>query len=112
MSGSLLFQPEAYQLHAAAEIQLDSVLSVINERGPKSLQVIGHTDNRGEASYNQKLSQKRAKSVFDLLETKINDPTITLSWEGKGEEIPIIAKTNASNRKLNRRGELILTFDE
>lgn len=48
----------------------------------KSIEIVGHTDGKGDASYNQKLSENRAKSVLEYLKT--------LSWYKKLEVEPTI----------------------
>jgi outer membrane protein OmpA-like peptidoglycan-associated protein len=49
--------------------------------------VIGHTDERGKASYNKKLSERRAKSIHQYL---LNESQITnIESYGKGEKDPL-----------------------
>jgi len=49
----------------------------------RKVTVIGHTDAQGEASYNQKLSERRAKSIHQYL---LNESQITnIESYGKGE---------------------------
>jgi len=65
--------------------------------------VAGFTDDRGSYEYNLKLSQKRAKSVAQLLATNKFPAT-----KGCSEEAPIAPNDSASNRALNRRVEVYL----
>ena len=78
------------------------------------IQIAGHTDTRGDATDNMKLSDARAKSVMDYLIANGIEAT-RLSSKGYGETKPIysdeeIAKqtTDAAKEKLhqeNRRTE-------
>lgn len=70
--------------------------------------IIGYTDSRGKASYNQKLSEKRAQSVVDSLIAKgVNSQQ--LSSLGEGESNPIADNKTAEGRSKNRRIEAELT---
>ncbi len=68
----------------------------------------GHTDSVGSASYNQKLSEVRAKAVYDyLVEAGEIDPG-RLGVKGWGEEKPIASNRTVRGRDLNRRVEIIV----
>ncbi len=73
----------------------------------------GHTDSKGTEEYNQKLSDRRARVVFDYLPARGVDPA-HLSSIGHGEMKPIAlneidGKDNPGGRQLNRRVMLIRT---
>lgn len=64
------------------------------------LHIVGHTSSEGNAQYNQKLSEDRAKSAMDyLIERGISADR--LSSEGKGSSEPI----DPDNLEVNRRTE-------
>ena len=66
------------------------------------IEIQGHTDNVGADSYNMKLSQGRAKSVYDLLKNMgITDKQ--MSYKGYGETKPITENRTEKGRALNRR---------
>jgi outer membrane protein OmpA-like peptidoglycan-associated protein len=70
-----------------------------------TLTVVGHTDNVGSNDYNQKLSERRAHSVAQYLETKrVNG--MRLALKGSGETQPIASNGNESGRQANRRVEI------
>ena len=69
--------------------------------------VAGFTDSSGSNSYNQKLSEDRAKSVADLLLNKKVNPA-RLDVVGFGEQHPIASNKNNQGRSLNRRVEITL----
>ncbi|WP_462324092.1 OmpA family protein [Desulfoplanes sp.] len=71
--------------------------------------VEGHTDSQGAASYNKKLSQKRAQSVVDYLTKKFGvDPSMITS-QGYGEETPIADNATPEGRQKNRRVLVVIS---
>ena len=69
------------------------------------IELIGHTDDVGEAQYNLTLSQNRANVVKEKLHEKgIASSRIIAS--GKGETEPIANNDTDENRALNRRVEM------
>jgi len=68
------------------------------------INIQGHTDDRGSAQYNQKLSEKRAFAVYKYLMSK-GVPSDQMSYIGYGEERPIEDNSTAEGRSVNRRVE-------
>ncbi|WP_281995406.1 OmpA family protein [Ruegeria faecimaris] len=75
-------------------------------RYPNSaVQVIGHTDSDGEASYNQALSERRARSVADVLQANgVNGARI--STIGLGENRPAASNLTPEGKARNRRVDI------
>jgi len=71
--------------------------------------IVGHTDSKGSAQYNQKLSLKRAAVVKELI-VKDGVQASRLSYEGRGESEPLFENINPFNRHKNRRTEVELTL--
>ena len=71
-------------------------------RCEKNIQVAGHTDSRGAATMNMKLSQDRARAVRDYLRNQGVGRSV-ISSRGYGETRPIANNNNAAGRRLNRR---------
>jgi len=69
--------------------------------------VAGHTDSKGPAEYNQKLSAKRAKAVVDYLISHHEIPPHRLGIRAYGEGKPIASNDSEEGRSLNRRVEFI-----
>ena len=86
---------------------LERILLFLNENPAVSLQIIAHTDNEGDNSYNQILSEKRAKSVCQFLESKGIDKKRLIPL-GKGETEPKLKNTNSENKAKNRRVEFFV----
>lgn len=74
------------------------VLKETIEAAPKSqvFTIVGHADAKtGAAAYNQKLSEKRAKAVYDyLIENGVNKDQLT--WKGVGSSENIFPANNTN----------------
>ena len=71
------------------------------------MQVVGHTDNTGAASYNQQLSERRANAVADvLMQGGVSFGRIQTF--GRGENQPIADNLTDSGRAQNRRVEIVI----
>lgn len=93
-----------------------SILSEATEilkRYPElKVEVAGHTDSKGTDAYNQGLSERRAKAVYDYLTSNGVDASRLAGPNGYGESRPIAPNTNEDGsdnpegRAKNRRTEL------
>jgi outer membrane protein OmpA-like peptidoglycan-associated protein len=88
-----------------SEEVLQAVLKVLKEHPEiKKVRVEGHTDDRGAAAMNRKLSKDRAQSVVTwLLKNGIEKDR--LHSEGFGPDRPIDSNTSDTGRQNNRRVE-------
>lgn len=84
------------KLSEGARADLDKLKPEVE--GAKKITVTGHTDTRGSAAYNQKLSQERAQVVADYLEIP---EEIEVEVIGKGESMPL-----GEDHNVNRRVEI------
>jgi OmpA-OmpF porin, OOP family len=85
---------------------LDAVVDVLNKNPKITLDVQGHTDNRGSAGYNKDLSNRRAHSVMRYLITH-GMASSRLTATGYGMERPIVDNNSEANRALNRRVQFL-----
>ncbi|GAB1370735.1 hypothetical protein MASR1M45_07970 [Candidatus Kapaibacterium sp.] len=67
----------------------------------------GHTDNVGSIEYNQSLSDRRAKAVYDALIIRGIDER-RLRYRGFGMSKPIALNDTEFGRSRNRRTEFII----
>jgi len=70
-----------------------------------NFEIAGHTDNKGSDAYNQRLSNKRAKSVLNYLAAK-GISNVELSPVGYGEASPIALNQTKEGQDKNRRSEI------
>jgi OOP family OmpA-OmpF porin len=83
--------------------EVERVADFLN-RHPGSTAVIeGHTDSRGSAAYNQRLSDRRAAAVRDYLVREFNVDPAKITSVGYGEERPVATNDTAEGRAENRR---------
>ena len=108
LSQDLLFATNSTQVGAQSQNDLLIVARSLSNYPDSTVNVIGHTDNVGSASFNQDLSERRAQSVADVLR---NGGV----WPGRIRSIvaglnqPIASNATAAGRQLNRRVEIIIT---
>jgi len=76
----------------------------LKERGAKSVVLEGHADVRGDAAYNQDLSERRAAVVKDALGER--GVTIDVAVRGEGTTDPVLKGTTEHDYAYNRRVEL------
>jgi len=88
---------------------LDRVVYVMQENEYYNLSIEGHTDSDGEASFNQKLSEDRARAVRNYLTSKGIDRT-RLTAKGFGETMPIASNDTEDGQAKNRRVEFKLSY--
>ena len=72
------------------------------------IKIIGHTDNTGKVDYNQILSEKRARSVYDYMSVDQGIPGTRMTYEGKGVHEPVADNSTPEGRAKNRRVEILI----
>ena len=85
---------------------LEDVAKILQQYPTLQIEVGGHTDNRGNAAKNEKLSADRAASVLDYM--KQNFPQISSSQftsKGYGQSRSVAPNTSQLGRAKNRRVE-------
>ncbi len=88
----------------ASDELLEQVSAVLREHPEIELiEVQGHTDNRGSATFNQGLSQRRAQSVLKWLVQKGSLEAGRFEAKGYGMDQPVAENTSDEGRQLNRR---------
>lgn len=108
MPGNITFNTDSSAISADFYRVLNSVAKVFNEYEKTYVDIYGHTDSVGAASYNMTLSQQRADAVSRYLQTRQVLPQRILT-RGMGEDYPIASNDTAHGRSQNRRVEIKLT---
>jgi outer membrane protein OmpA-like peptidoglycan-associated protein len=104
----VLFDFNKYTLKPDAREKLAKVSGILLSYPNLKLQVEGYTDNIGSDEYNQKLSEERADSVRDYLETQGVGQT-NISAAGYGKTDPVADNSTSSGRAENRRVQLVVS---
>ena len=89
-----------------AKFVLHDLAKVMNKNPEVKLKIQGHTSAEGDAAYNQKLSEARAKAAVDFLVEQKGIDINRLSYEGLGSSMPKIAENPMAPE--NRRTEFII----
>jgi outer membrane protein OmpA-like peptidoglycan-associated protein len=111
LDGEVSFANNSDKINPAFDKTLDKVSGIISQYNETSVQIIGHTDNRGSDSYNQDLSERRALSVANFLsQNGVSSQRITT--EGRGELEPRSENNTKEGRELNRRVEILLQSNQ
>ncbi|MGH8074761.1 MAG: OmpA family protein, partial [Lysobacter sp.] len=99
-------------LGADAKAVLGEALEILQRYPDLKVEVAGHTDSRGDAKYNQSLSERRAKAVYDYLVESGIDKARLIGPVGFGEMRPLVpnqkpdGSDDPDGRAKNRRTEL------
>ncbi len=103
------YSTNSFQVSPESKSTLDKIAKIVGENALYNLEIVSHTDSRGEDAENQKLSEKRSESVMNYLVTKNIDPK-RLKTLGMGESKPLNVCTEGmpcieDEYKMNRRTE-------
>lgn len=101
---NIFFDFDKSTLRPESTAELERLVNLLNELPKLKIEISGHTDNKGSAEYNKKLSEDRAKAVVDYLVSKGIDPD-RLKYAGYGFDRPIATNDTDEGRQLNRRTE-------
>ncbi len=108
LSQDLLFATDSTAVSNVSQNELRIVANSLNNYPDSTVNVIGHTDNTGDASYNFDLSQRRAQAVSSVL-VGGGVSSSRIRSIGRGEDQPIASNLDATGRQQNRRVEIIIT---
>lgn len=90
--------------------ELCNLIEILEQYPKLKIEISGHTDNKGSAEYNQRLSNNRAYAVMQYLINKGIDSK-RLSYKGYGKTMPIDTNDTEEGRSNNRRVEFkVITF--
>ncbi len=103
----ILFATDSAELSGSLQSDLVAVAQNLQAYPESTVQVIGHTDNTGDAAHNQRLSEARANSVTLVL-SGAGVSAGRLSPIGRGEDQPVATNATDSGRALNRRVEIVI----
>ena len=107
-----LFDSGQYELKNNANKALIGALRAIEEQPTTQVFIEGHTDNVGNPTANQQLSEKRALAVRDWLVASSNIPINRFATKGLGDSKPVAENDSEMGRAKNRRVEIILIPNE
>lgn len=102
---NIFFDFDKATLRPESKAELERVFQLLKENPKMKVRLAGHTDSMGSDDYNQRLSEARAKAVYEyLIQRGISADR--LSYIGYGESRPIDTNDTDEGRQNNRRVEL------
>jgi OOP family OmpA-OmpF porin len=99
------FDNDLAVLHDDASAILDDAVAIFKRYPALKVEVAGHTDSSSSDTYNQQLSERRAKAVMEYFVGK-GVAAEQLTAKGYGESQPVADNGTAEGRAQNRRVEL------
>ncbi|HRH67806.1 MAG TPA: OmpA family protein [Bacteroidia bacterium] len=104
---NIFYDFDKYDLKDESLAELGKLISFLSKNPKIRIEVGGHTDNVGGKAYNQQLSEKRAKSVYDYL-VKNGITESRLEFKGYGDAKPVADNSSDQGRSQNRRTEFTI----
>jgi len=99
---NIYFSFDEYTLNQASTAELKSIVRFMKNNKDLRFLIEGHTDKSGQASYNQQLSENRAKAVYDFL-INLGISRDRLDFKGFGASQPLTDGDQNVNRRIEFR---------
>ncbi len=103
----LYFNTGDTSLTEASLALIPEVLKSVKEREPSEISIIGHTDSKGSAAYNNVLSLERANKVAKII-TRIDVNLKNIYIQSHGENDPLVVTGDNVFEERNRRVEIMV----
>jgi outer membrane protein OmpA-like peptidoglycan-associated protein len=103
----LLFKSGSTRLAAESEEESRKLLEDVKSRPAPDITIVGHTDTVGGAVLNDKLSQKRAEHVSELIRTQ-GAELRALEIQYHGKRMPFVVTPDNTPELRNRRVEVVV----
>lgn len=107
----ILFATNSSTLSAASQTALTNFATSLKNHPDTDIQIYGHTDSSGSDAVNNPLSEKRAQSVYNFLQSKGVSGT-RMTSQGMGSTQPIADNTTSAGKAQNRRVEIFILPNE
>lgn len=113
---SLYFDFESAEVTEAAKEQIARFSEAMRLSGRYEgpdwwIELVGHSDSRGERGRNQALSEQRAVQVRTYLDHRLAPPVQRVASRGRGSTAPAVKNAKSEqDHALNRRVEILLVF--
>jgi outer membrane protein OmpA-like peptidoglycan-associated protein len=114
MAADVLFEFDKADLLPKAETVLGQVGDLVRQKAKGAVRIEGHTNGKGSADYNQKLSVRRADAVKAWLTRQPGLKQIPFATAGYGATRPVAPNTkpdgkdDPEGRQKNRRVEITI----
>jgi outer membrane protein OmpA-like peptidoglycan-associated protein len=106
---NLQFDSNSADVRSSEYGKIQEVTDFLRQYPTTSAVLEGHTDSSGAAAYNQQLSERRARAVYNYLVNQANVAAGRLSFVGFGEANPIASNETAEGKQTNRRVSAVVS---
>jgi outer membrane protein OmpA-like peptidoglycan-associated protein len=103
----IYFDSDQAAVKPDSQPMLEEIAKLLRESPKLSVLIVGHTDNQGSFDYNIGLSERRARAVIEVLQTKYGISPTRLRPAGAGMIAPTATNDTEDGRARNRRVELV-----
>ena len=103
----LVFDTNSDQLKGTDWPILQILADLMKKDSTLKIEIAGHTDNTGNETANQALSERRANTVKKVLTEKYGARADRLTAKGYGAEQPLADNGSEQGRAINRRVEIV-----
>ncbi|MGI3209484.1 OmpA family protein [Roseovarius tibetensis] len=107
MPQDILFAVDSFDIRPGLRQDLFTVADSLQRYPDTRVQVVGHTDSDGAASYNQRLSERRAETVASVLRSG-GVQSSRINAYGRGEDQPVASNLTPQGKAQNRRVEIVI----
>jgi outer membrane protein OmpA-like peptidoglycan-associated protein len=114
LASDVLFDFDSAEIQPKARQTLARVAQLIGNQAKGQVRIVGYTDGKGSAEYNQGLSERRAQSVKTWFVEKDGLTRVAFATQGLGMRDPVAPNTkpngsdNPPGRAKNRRVEIVI----
>jgi outer membrane protein OmpA-like peptidoglycan-associated protein len=104
----IIYTTASFELDKHSKFVIDQFINFLKENPSVKVSIHGHTDNEGNATKNQILSENRAKGVMAYITSKGVSGS-RLKSRGFGQTKPKFDNDTEAHKALNRRTEFVIT---
>ena len=110
-NSGILFATNSAELQSNARTEISQLAQTLKKYPDTNILIEGHTDNTGNRSINQPLSERRAQSVADFLSSTGVDRS-RMTTQGYADDQPVADNSTTAGRQQNRRVEIAIFANE
>ncbi|WP_211343480.1 OmpA family protein, partial [Lampropedia puyangensis] len=107
LSGRILFDLNSSDVDLDTRHRIKKITTMFLEIGIDRIRLDGHTDDTGDARYNEALSKRRADAVAQLM-VEDGYPANAIQTRGLGSQKPVARNNSSEGRASNRRVTVIV----
>lgn len=102
---TIYFDFDRFDLNKESAKEVESIVAWMLANPNEKIEIIGHADEKGDAVYNQRLSEKRAIEVKNqLVQSGVDANRVITTGKGENEPVPLVPNgSNDDSGRYNRR---------